>query len=127
MISYEPLHKIMTEKSMKTEDLAELLGRDVKEIRKQLNGGASLSMDDMGILCEEFRCQFSDIARWDYEESDLVKVNWDKVSPPLTVLAVSCGLSRSAFANAKRSGRPIKRSSFEELIKILKCNPEDIL
>lgn len=126
MFDYSLLHEEMKKRAMKTEDLAKIAGCEVSELRKLLNGGKDIPMKYLGNLCEEFHCQVNDLVVWKFEKEDFVKVNWDKISEPLTVLAVKCGLSRSAFYNAKKEDRPVRRESFEKLLDATGMSESDL-
>ena len=129
MFDYRPLARMMKEKGKSTEDIAQLLGMTLEEVKDKLNNNRFISMSQLHKLCGFLECGPGEILHWS-PDGDLVKVDWDKVAAfgkPLTLLSVECGLSRSALSNAKNGNCKIKSENAKKMAEVLGCSIEDLM
>ena len=66
-VSYKKMFKLMIDHNMKRKDLKEKTGISYGTIAK-LEKGENVQMEVLDKICQEFKCQLSDIA----------EVSWDK-------------------------------------------------
>lgn len=129
MFNYRPLAKTMKEKGKGTEDIAKVLKMSLEEVKDKLNNNRNITMAQLGRLCDYFDCGPGEIMSWS-PDGDLVKVDWNKVAShgkPLMTLSIECGLSRSAFTNAKNCNCKIKIENAKKLAEVLDCSIEELI
>lgn len=74
-VSYKKLFKLMIDKDMKRKDLIKKTGLSYATIAK-LENGDNVQMEVLERICQEFKCQLSDIAEITFDWS--TSILWDK-------------------------------------------------
>lgn len=129
MFNYVPLANKMKEYGENTENVASILKVSLDDLKQTLNQNKFLTMSQLHRLCEHYNCSPSDIMAFT-PDNDLIKLDWDKVASfgkPTTVLSAECGLSRSAFCNAKNTTGKVKLENAKKIADILGCAVEDLV
>lgn len=115
MLSYEPLQKIMIEKSITVRELASMCGLNKSTISGLFNGQTSVKTETIEKICNALHCSISDIVitttepvehkRTAIRKSHGIKVNWDKIyelGNPVTRLSEELGF-KSNYLTLRRS------------------------
>ena len=129
MFDYRPLVDTMKVKGEKTEDIAEVLGMTLDDLRAKLNGGKFLTMAQLHKLCEHYECGPGSIMNW-LPSADYVKLNWQKVmehGKPLTSLSIECGMSYGALYNTSKGSGRVKMNNAKKIAEVLGCTVEDLI
>lgn len=129
MFSYEKLGKVMRDKGISTQMIADMLEVDIEVLREKLNGDKHISMAWLDKICEMLNCDIGDILTWKKGDSDLVKVKWevvDKCRYSMYEISKKSGIPKASLYKARKNNSLVKRSTLQAIADAIKISEEEL-